>query len=106
MVDARVSGTLFGKDNQSKSEKIVTIEAKRGLGQEIVEGSGAEQRLVYTKANRECRLNEGKQILTEAKIEFLLDLSSLLENRFRFPQDVEWSIDKENTFWILQSRDL
>lgn len=106
MIDARISGTLFGKDTQSGSERIVTIEAKRGLGQEIVEGRGVEQCLVFDKTDRKCRFDKGKQILDNTEIQFLLDLSSLLEKRFRFPQDVEWSVDKEGNFWILQSRDL
>jgi hypothetical protein len=106
MIDARVSGTLFGKDPQSRSEKIITIEAKKGFGQEIVEGYGTEQRLVFIKADRKCALEEGEQVLSDAEVEFLLDLSSLLESRFRFPQDIEWSIDTKNKFWILQSRDL
>lgn len=106
MVDARVSGTLFGKDPQTGSEKIVTVEAKRGFGQEIVEGHGAEQRLVYRKNDRSRRVSEGQSVLTEAEIEYLLDLSEILEDRFRFPQDNEWAIDKSGKFWILQSRDL
>lgn len=106
MVNARVSGTLFGKDTQTGNSNIVTIEAKTGLGQEIVEGNGVDQRLVINKSNRQSVLNEGDPIITDAEIDFLLDLSEILEDKFRFPQDIEWSIGKDGNIWILQSRDL
>lgn len=106
MVDARASGTLFGKDTQTGNQGIVTIEAKTGLGQEIVDGHGVGQRLVINKSNRKLVLSEGEPVITSEEVDYLLDLSELLEKKFRFPQDVEWSIGNDGKFWLFQSRDL
>lgn len=106
MVDAKVSGTLFGKDTQTGNENIITIEAKRGFGNEIVGGHSVGLRLIIDKGSRKIILREGEEIIKSEELDYMLDLLSLLEERFRFPQDIEWSIDREGKFWLIQARDL
>lgn len=106
MVDARISGTAFGGDPQTKDTNVVLIEAKHGLGNEIVEGEGVEERLVLGKEKGDFKLREGQRLLTEPEETFLFHLVRRLEDEFGYPQDIEWSIDANNRFWVLQARDL
>jgi len=106
MVKARISGTVFGGDPQTKNTRVVLIEVKRGLGMEIVEGTGVEERLVLTKSKGDFKVREGQRLLSEPEETLLFHLAGRLEEEFGYPQDVEWSIDFNNKLWILQSRDL
>lgn len=106
MVNARISGTAFGGDPQTKDTKVVLIEAKHGYGSEIVEGEGVEERLVLDKEKGDFKLREGERLLTEPEETFLFHLVQRLEYEFGYPQDIEWSIDTNNRFWVLQARDL
>lgn len=106
MVNARISGTAFGGDPQTKDTNVVLIEAKHGFGSEIVEGEGVEERLVLGKEKGDFKLREGQRLLTEPEETFLFHLVQRLEDEFGYPQDIEWSIDTSNRFWVLQARDL
>lgn len=106
LVDARISGTAFGGDPQTKDTHVVLIEAKHGFGSEIVEGGSVGERLLLTKEKGEFKLREGQRLLTESEETFLFLLVQRLEDEFGYPQDIEWSIDTNNRFWILQVRDL
>lgn len=106
MVDARISGTAFGGDPQTRNTHVVLIEAKHGYGSEIVEGEGVEERLVLGKEKGDFKLREGQRLLTESEETYLFHLVQRLEDEFGYPQDIEWSIDTNNRFWILQARDL
>lgn len=106
MVNARISGTAFGGDPRTNDTHVVLIEAKRGYGSEIVEGEGVEERLVLDKERGHFQLREGERLLTKQEETFLFQLIQRLESEFGYPQDIEWSIDTNNRFWILQARDL
>lgn len=106
MVNARISGTAFGGDPQTRDTHVVLIEAKHGYGSEIVEGEGVEERLVLGKEKGDFKLREGQRLLTEPEETFLFHLVQRLEDEFGYPQDIEWSIDTNNRLWVLQARDL
>lgn len=106
MVDARISGTVFGGDTQTGNKEMVVIEAKAGYGSEIVEGITKEaQSTTFDKRAGKIISRRGLSILTSAEEVMLFQLANILEKEFLYPQDIEWSIDKNNKLWIVQARD-
>lgn len=49
---------------------------------------------------------KNRQVLTASQITELATLSLELEKKFACPQDIEWAIDQEGNFFILQARPL
>lgn len=132
MVEAQIAGVAYsihpvtGRDNQ------VTINAIRGLGTPLVEGSVAPDQYVveiggdgqpirlrrHIPAQQHERLfMSAEGLATEQQLSIERDLSSLseqqqfevaalakrIERTFRGPVDVEWAFDAEQ-LWVLQTR--
>lgn len=106
LVDARSSGVIFGGDPRTKRSEVISIEAKSGLATEIVGGTDVELRFRMDKATGEIVTMDGPNILSVGEKRNLFRLTVRFEELFGFPQDIEWSIDKNNKLWIIQSRDL
>jgi len=104
MIPALTSGIMYSQIGQKKP--VVSIYMVRGLGDSLASGQGHELSLLaYPTLQRV----EGDPTSLGLDLETVLELSEqarILEEFFGCPQDIEWSIDQENRFYILQSRPL
>ncbi len=99
MVDAHASGVMFTHDPQTFKREIIIV-AGLGLGEGIVSDR------VQTETYRKVTPAEKSNILTSNQRKTLQKLGRKIEQCFGKPQDIEWSLDKNGQFWILQSRDI
>lgn len=106
MVDANKSGVSFGKDLQTGTNNII-IDAAFGLAEGIVDGISKTQRVIYSKdLAKIISVNTGEvqDVLTNDEIETIISMTRNIEHLMESTQDIEWVIDKNNNFWIVQSR--
>lgn len=128
MVQSDVSGVCFTANPVSNDRAQIVIEACRGLGELLVQGSitpenyivdkTTSQILSYSPSNQKTMLNytEGKQqevvipegsihgrVLSDENISKLTRLAKLIEDHFGKPQDIEWAIE-QGSLYIVQSR--
>lgn len=132
MIDAKTGGVVYTMDPNDPEKDIKIINAVRGLGKAVVDGSLepdyysvsrktgnilekriTEQRVMLV-CNHEGDIEErivpdemkGKPCLTDEQIKALSDYASALEGYYGGPQDIEWAIDHDDHIYILQSRPL
>lgn len=128
MIPAEISGTTFTAHPDTRDISIMVIECSWGLGEAIVSGLitpdhyivdkndlklikkvlGRKKIMIKTKENGVVRTNtpEDKTIsfcLNDTLIENLAKICLNIERVFKYPQDIEWCIQK-NKIWLLQSR--
>jgi pyruvate, water dikinase len=129
MVDAVAGGVAYSHNPVDGSDDAVHISSNWGLSKAIVDGSTAFDQFIVTKSyptvrsvigRKEtlytcladeglCRLeaNDEKMDAPSLTTDQILKLSSLvmqLENYYRTPVDVEWSVDADGGMVILQCR--
>ncbi|NDV22085.1 PEP/pyruvate-binding domain-containing protein [Desulfovibrio sp. JC022] len=110
MIDARSSGVVYSMDPDCLSRDSVGIYGVSGLGGSLVDGSvvpvkaslhrGKEPRLVSECAFDRAALPDERMLIQLAKC------GLKLEEQFGCPQDMEWAVDKDGQFHILQTRPL
>lgn len=133
MINSEVSGVLFTKDPVGDGEGII-IHAVRGLGTKVVDGSVSPQEFIvdpktsvildFKPGNQHSKtvarksaaggLEEVKipdelilePCLTEDQIKTIVEYALRIEKYFNTTQDIEWTIDKNDKIYILQSRPL
>jgi len=132
MVDAAVSGVAYSRDPRETTDSVV-INAAWGLGPSIVEGMVEPdqfrvkrddpqvevERKIGSKARLTARASSGgtellpvplaareNASLSREQVARIASLALTIEQHFRRPQDIEWSIDGEGNLFILQSRPL
>ena len=105
MVDAESAGVLFTADPITGRRRRATIEAVRGLGEQLVSGAvNPDHFVVNTRSD--AVLERRGDILTDAQLRELAALGARIEDHFGRPQDIEWAIDRAGKLWIVQSRDI
>ena len=128
MIQSEVSGICFTVHPVTKDTNQMVIEAGFGLGEAIVGGlitpdtylihkndfsildiNVSEQTMAIVKTakgnvNKKLLAKEGsKQKLTGKQIIQLAKICKNIEKHYKFPQDIEWAMEKGN-FYITQSR--
>ena len=133
MVEAVSSGVMYSRDPGNIRNDVVVINAVWGLAKSIVDGTVSPDLFVVSKAplgrvlKREIRTKDEKFVclpeegtclltsvgheknepsITDEQAATLARLAVDLEDHFRQPQDIEWSIGKDGEVKILQSRPL
>ncbi len=133
MIDSNVSGVLFTRDPMGGSKEAIIIQAVRGLGTKVVDGSVEAQQFIVSRSNdheilgfkpgdqdyRAALRNtdglydeeipealKGVPCLSQNQIDMIVNLALRIENHFGSPQDIEWAIDGHGRVFILQSRPL
>jgi hypothetical protein len=109
MVDSAKSGVVFGKDIQTGDSDLIVIDVSRGFAQGVVEGTSKTQRIIYSRSkDRVLSKVSGslKKLLTRMEIDSLVEMAQSVENLMGEPQDIEWTIDKKGTIWLIQTRSL
>ena len=111
MIDAQAAGTIFTKEHLTKDESILEIEATRGFGDQIVDGTAENtQQIRIVKKTGEIKSNDFSlglgPILNINQIKRLMILGKDVEKAFKGPQDIEWAIEQEGDIFLLQTRPL
>lgn len=133
MAPAKVSGVLYSLDPQSPERDVMIISASWGLGAPIVAGTvSADQYIVsreppypitglsvVRKGEQLASIPDGgtqirpvaedyqtRPCLSDEQIRRLVGMALSIERYFKKPQDIEWSMDDEDAFVILQARPL
>jgi pyruvate,water dikinase len=132
MLRPRASGTLFTADPRGERRGMI-IHAVRGLGALLVEGALTPDEIVIApgrhggielsrSGNQSYALmprdGEGlertaiaedqrqRPLLTEREAGLLAAQAATIEEHFRAPQDIEWTITEEGAVFVLQARPL
>jgi phosphoenolpyruvate synthase/pyruvate phosphate dikinase len=123
MIASVVSGVMFTESPLDQSK--IMISAAYGLGRVIAEGECTPQTITVNSRNesmlvseldqpyryllKDCRVIQSNDVphmvpLPQDESIQLAQLGRKIEQSFERPQDIEWAIDKERRFVILQSR--
>lgn len=128
MIQSEVSGITFTVHPVTEDRNQMVIEAGYGLGEAIVGGritpdtyviskkdntlldvNISEQRMMIvrssdgTKEKKIAKAKQSKQKLPNAQIIKLAKLCGQIEKHYKFPQDIEWALEK-GKIYITQSR--
>ena len=133
MVEARCAGVLFTRNPISNQPSEMMIESNFGLGESVVSGYAIPDRYVVASENDDYSLvtkeigtkdtivvrnTKGNGIqhasvsheksqqssLEDDEIVRLAKIGKSIEDLFKSPQDIEWALDRDGKFQILQSR--
>ncbi|HQT90655.1 MAG TPA: PEP/pyruvate-binding domain-containing protein, partial [Candidatus Kryptobacter bacterium] len=132
MIDSEVSGVLFTRDPLRNRDEII-IQAVRGLGTKVVDGSVEAQEYIveHSDSLRVLSFKPGNQefraaprstdglydekvpddlkrspCLDHDQIRTIVEYALKIEQYYESPQDIEWAIDKKGEVYILQCRPL
>lgn len=128
MISADISGVLFTSDPRGKRKNTMILESIYGLGEAIVSGLvNPDQYAIDKKTGKILKQNINKQTvqikfnngtneicsvpvekqqipsIDNITIKKLVELGRRIEDFFKQPQDIEWSIQNDQIY-ILQSR--
>ncbi|MCP5118372.1 MAG: hypothetical protein GY953_46765, partial [bacterium] len=133
VIRAKAAGIMYTRDPSNPKSKDLWITATRGLGIDIASGHTPADLFVVSRKRRhelveshlapkkeQILLAEGGGLertqldagaaaapsLTNEKLATLASYGVRIENHFKSAQDVEWALDHNGEFWILQSRPL
>lgn len=105
MVDARAAGVVFTADPTSGRRDLLIIDAVRGLGESLVDGSSSSDHHVLTHAGLSVADEVGPQpALTPDEITRIREGALAAAQRWGRPLDLEWAIDQAGELWWLQAR--
>ncbi|MER5853109.1 PEP/pyruvate-binding domain-containing protein [Streptomyces sp. NPDC002012] len=102
LVRAEVAGVLFTRQPVTGADQVV-IEAARGLGDKVVNGSLTPQRWTIDGDVLTTPDTIVETVLTAAQVRALGETGRRIEASLGCPQDVEWAI-ADGTVWVLQAR--
>ncbi|MEW6532835.1 MAG: PEP/pyruvate-binding domain-containing protein [Thermodesulfobacteriota bacterium] len=124
MVDARESGVLYTADPISGDVRRMKINAVKGLGEALVGGEASAHVTYLLEKDRFSVVEQditaegwsATEVLSgfrdsdksgeDAILHRLWDCGRSLENHFGHPLDIEWTVDKSEQLYVLQSRPL
>jgi rifampicin phosphotransferase len=128
MVDAVVAGVMFTANPVTGRRGEAVIDANPGLGEAVVSGAVNPDRFVVDAASgtiRERRLGDKRltiqalpgggtervdvspdaaPCLTDDQVRALVALGRRVEAHYGSPQDIEWALDSDGSFWLTQAR--
>ena len=117
LINSDISGVLFTQNVSANSnfgcQDPLIAEFCYGLGEKIVQGQVIPGQIVIERDSSTCKITSlpeenGKNINQNMEkaswIARLAQLSIQLEDYFKCPQDIEWTVDIFGNLFILQSR--
>ncbi len=118
MVDAKVSGVVYTDDPLEPGSDRIVVHAVKGAGEPLVDGRAASKKVFISKdrvqslskrkmpeiLSRDETASKGP--LNEKLALAVAQYGFALEHFFQTPQDIEWCLDKDGQFYLLQSRPL
>ncbi|MEV4170160.1 PEP/pyruvate-binding domain-containing protein [Nonomuraea sp. NPDC049709] len=102
MIDPVVAGVLFTANPITGCRTEMVVDAARGLGTAIVDGTVVPDHYVLRHQAPAVPNDDG--CLGQEQLEELRDTGRRQQEHFGSPQDIEWAIDAAGTLWLLQSR--
>lgn len=102
MVVADKAGVVFTQGVNQNSRDNIQIEAVKGLGTGVVDGTGKTEIILVSKYKNKIQ-RKGNKILDDKEISSLLDTAKFIEKLYNKPQDIEWAY-KKGLLYILQTR--
>ncbi|MEW5746527.1 MAG: PEP/pyruvate-binding domain-containing protein [Nitrospirota bacterium] len=133
MIEAQSGGVMYSLDPNNPDRDTVIISAIMGLGKCVVEGIVTPETYILSKhpepdiVEKKIPLQEtmllcrpdggldeilvpaemrGKPSLSDIQVKTLAHYALILERHYRYPQDIEWALDKNFQPYILQTRPL
>ncbi|HUV49954.1 MAG TPA: PEP/pyruvate-binding domain-containing protein [Anaerolineae bacterium] len=133
MVEAVSSGVMYSRDPGNIHNNQIFINAVKGLGKSVVEGSTSPDLFVVSRkqpfqvVKKEIHAKDQETLtfsnknlqtvkmpdteknlpaITDLQAQFLAKQAVMLEKHFQTPQDIEWTIEKNSQIKILQTRPL
>ncbi len=133
MVNAKIAGVIYTEDPNEPEKHNIIITAIWGLGQLLVDGQVPSDiyvleksrnlkilkkeiptKRVYLLPKPEGGIQKARvpanlrnvPCLDNEKLQALLSYALRIEEYYKWPQDIEWAIGKDDTIYILQSRPL
>ncbi len=133
MIDSKASGVMYSRDPTEAGRYAIIINAVWGLGPYAVDGVVTPNTYVVSRDSDRTILeknipvqrfmlacnpegdvgeakvpeeNKGQPCLTDNQIKALAEYALTLEKRYEKPQDIEWALDQNNNFFIIQARPL
>lgn len=111
MVKAQTAGTIFTKKHLTGDETVLMIEATKGLGNQVVDGTAKDKQQISVRKKTgkitENIVHGSKPVLNENQIKQLSELGIAVETALDEGfQDIEWTIDENNEIVLLQARPL
>lgn len=110
MIEAAVSGICYTRSIGGRSETLDLFFAP-GAARSIVDGTDSTSHYLVERTEphriviKHMRAGgEQDESLTEAQASALAAIGMRLERHFGAPQDIEWSIDRTGSIFVLQSR--
>ncbi|HVV73703.1 MAG TPA: PEP/pyruvate-binding domain-containing protein [Verrucomicrobiae bacterium] len=110
MVHAEVAGVLFTIDPTTRKTDRVVIESAAGLGDRVVGGRVAPDRIILDKSSLTVRARTSggqvpgaRMVLDERSAQQLAVLSRCVEETLAGPLDIEWAIHG-GAIYLLQAR--
>lgn len=110
MIEAEASGVMYTDtvcDSGDLGRKELSLHVVRGQGEALVSGAMAPEVFRISREGAPVVVRQdGASLLDEQQALRLFRWGLRLEDYFGSPQDVEWSLDREGDFHVLQSRPL
>jgi pyruvate, water dikinase len=133
MIQAQAAGVMYSADPGDRQKQGIIINAVLGLGKSVVDGSLIPDLFIVDKKDTHhltkkeiqkktkkfvCDPEEGVCLetlpeteeqhpaITDEQAGSLAEMALRLESHFSFPQDIEWAIQTDGSFQILQTRPL
>jgi len=105
MISPDISGVLFTQDPKGENKTHGVISIVKGNSEDLMQGesSDSESYIFERKRKKIIKRNENKNFLYQKEIKKIIKKGIDIENRFKFPQDIEWGI-KGKTIYFFQSR--
>ena len=104
MIKANIAGVCFTADPTTNDATKIVVECSLGLGENIVSGKiTPDYYLIDKTSGKILECSERKKLLTNIKLEKLINTCKSIEKYFGKPQDIEWAFVK-NKLYILQTR--
>lgn len=104
MVDSDVSGICFTVNPVSGNDKVMLIEAVKGLGENIVSGRVNPEQYGYDRYEMKAVENNGTLISSDL-LEKMGRTFADIQLHFGYPCDIEFAV-KDGELYILQSRSI
>lgn len=130
MVDVERSGVMFSADPATGDREVVMIEAAFGLGEVVVGGQVEPDTYLVDKTGPDIRqVHIGKKdlkivrgadghdervmldsaqalerVLSDDEVLSIARMGIEVEAHYRAPQDMEWALDVDGRWWLVQSR--
>nr|AIF00814.1 phosphoenolpyruvate synthase (pps, ppsA) [uncultured marine group II/III euryarchaeote KM3_139_C07] len=102
MIDAKYAGVMFTIDPVNK--KYILIEVVEGLGEALVSGQVTPNTYFMNKKTHYLEKKSENFKLDPTIITKISIIGEKIEKHYKYPQDIELALDKNNKIYILQSR--